>query len=211
MCRAAKVCSELGLEQSNWNLSSPLKPPQEFSEVHALFLSSYSFACDGNLELAIETLRKTNDGKIRDWYVEHGQMSGFFRLKALGSKSAPKYFGELDPNTSITNFETQVYERDGFKCAYCGNDVVHTRILKRMETLVGPESFRTSGTNAERHGTVFILRATADHVVPISRGGRTELSNLVTSCWSCNYGKSSYTLEEIGLKDPRSIKDTLKA
>jgi len=203
MCRGANVCTELGLDTSLWSNTSPLKPPQEFSEAYALFLSSYSYALKGEIALAKELLQKTNDGKIREWYVEHGQMSGFFRFKALGSRSAPKYQGELDPNSSISSFETQVYERDGFKCAYCENSVVPTRILKRMETLVGHESFRSSGTNEERHGTVFILRATADHVVPISQGGRTELSNLVTSCWSCNYGKSSFTLAEIGLQDPR--------
>jgi len=40
-------------------------------------------------------------------------------------------------------------------------------------------------------------------VDPHSRGGRTDPSNLVTACWACNYGKSSYTLTELGMEDPR--------
>jgi hypothetical protein len=33
-------------------------------------------------------------------------------------------------------------------------------------------------------------------------GGRTDESNLVTSCWSCNYGKANYTVEQIGISNP---------
>lgn len=29
------------------------------------------------------------------------------------------------------------------------------------------------------------------------------MANLVTSCQSCNYGKYNYTLEQLGLDDPR--------
>lgn len=28
-----------------------------------------------------------------------------------------------------------------------------------------------------------------DHIIPISRGGKDELSNLKTACWDCNRGK----------------------
>jgi 5-methylcytosine-specific restriction endonuclease McrA len=44
--------------------------------------------------------------------------------------------------------------------------------------------------------------ATLDHVVPLSLGGRTNESNLVTCCWSCNYGKANYTVEQIGIDNP---------
>jgi hypothetical protein len=30
----------------------------------------------------------------------------------------------------------------------------------------------------------------------------TSLENLVTSCWSCNYGKLDATLEQIGISNP---------
>ena len=39
--------------------------------------------------------------------------------------------------------------------------------------------------------------------MPWKLGGRTNTDNLVTACWSCNYGKSGYTLEELGLIDPK--------
>jgi len=37
---------------------------------------------------------------------------------------------------------------------------------------------------------------------PHSLGGRTELDNLVTSCYSCNFGKAEYTLKQLGIDDP---------
>jgi hypothetical protein len=38
----------------------------------------------------------------------------------------------------------------------------------------------------------------ADHTVPYSRGGPTELSNLTPSCRACNRSKSWHTLDEWG-------------
>lgn len=40
---------------------------------------------------------------------------------------------------------------------------------------------------------------TCDHVIPRSRGGRTEWENIVTCCVSCNRRKGGRTPEEAGL------------
>jgi 5-methylcytosine-specific restriction endonuclease McrA len=72
--------------------------------------------------------------------------------------------------------------------------------------MVGRDVFRASRTNQERHGVVLAFRANIDHVVPWKLGGKSDDSNLVTACWSCNYGKAQYTLDQIGLDDPRDRK-----
>ena len=41
---------------------------------------------------------------------------------------------------------------------------------------------------------------TIDHILPRSRGGRTEWENIVTSCAACNRKKSNRTPEEANLK-----------
>ena len=41
---------------------------------------------------------------------------------------------------------------------------------------------------------------TFDHVIPRSRGGKTEWSNVVTSCRHCNTRKGNKSLEKIGVK-----------
>ena len=58
----------------------------------------------------------------------------------------------------------QVFRRDGFRCVYCGR---------------GPDDG---------------IRLQADHVVPWSKGGPTELANLRTSCKDCNIGKGASSL-----------------
>ena len=40
---------------------------------------------------------------------------------------------------------------------------------------------------------------TIDHILPISRGGEDNLSNLVPCCKSCNSGKRNKTVEEYRL------------
>lgn len=42
--------------------------------------------------------------------------------------------------------------------------------------------------------------ATIDHVIPVSRGGKSEYTNCVTSCHECNNGKANRTPSEAGLK-----------
>jgi len=39
-----------------------------------------------------------------------------------------------------------------------------------------------------------------DHIVPRSRGGKTEWSNIVTSCIDCNLKKANRTPQEAGMK-----------
>jgi 5-methylcytosine-specific restriction endonuclease McrA len=42
--------------------------------------------------------------------------------------------------------------------------------------------------------------ATIDHVIPVSRGGKSEYTNCVTSCHDCNNNKANKTPSEAGLK-----------
>lgn len=54
-----------------------------------------------------------------------------------------------------------VLKRDKFKCQICG---------------------RTSKDN---------VKLEVDHIIPVSKGGKTEISNLQTLCERCNRGKSN--------------------
>jgi 5-methylcytosine-specific restriction endonuclease McrA len=42
-----------------------------------------------------------------------------------------------------------------------------------------------------------------DHILPHSRGGDNSMENLVLTCAGCNFGRMGYTLEQVGLLDPR--------
>lgn len=58
-----------------------------------------------------------------------------------------------------TKLRYKVLKRDGFRCKFCGV---------------------TSADGAKLH---------VDHIIPISRGGKTEMDNLQTLCSDCNLGK----------------------
>ena len=60
--------------------------------------------------------------------------------------------------------------------------------------------------NIEQHAAFQAMWVQYDHVLPIARGGTSTLDNMVITCAACNYGRMDYTLEEVGLTDPRKRK-----
>lgn len=205
VCRNSKFCSELGLDPKDWDTHCPLPTPAIFNSYLDFFVESYQLAIDGNISKGIDLLSKTGDSELKNWFVEHGQMSGWHhRVKVLALPKPNKFNGEVDPNKRISPFEADVYKRDGFKCRYCGIRVISPKALKKAEKLFGKENFVAVGKgNSIRHGIALTFRATADHVLPLSFGGRTNMDNLVTSCWNCNYGKYNVLIEQMGVADPR--------
>ncbi len=70
----------------------------------------------------------------------------------------------------VTN--TFLFARDRYRCQYCGRAQAE---LKPREAL------------------------TRDHLIPISRGGTNEWTNVVTACSSCNLRKANHLAHEIGM------------
>lgn len=70
----------------------------------------------------------------------------------------------------VTN--TFLFARDQYQCQYCGRTGAE---LKPREAL------------------------TRDHLIPLSRGGANEWTNVVTACSSCNTRKSNRLPNEIGM------------
>ena len=70
----------------------------------------------------------------------------------------------------VTN--TFLFARDAYKCQYCGRGAFE---LKPREAL------------------------TRDHLIPMSRGGTNEWTNVVTACSPCNTRKSNRLPSEIGM------------
>jgi hypothetical protein len=96
-----------------------------------------------------------------------------------------------------------VFNRDGYRCRYCGIRVINKKVLKLFQAIVGDTSFSMPKPDAGRHGVALVFMPSHDHVGPRSGGGFHSMENLVTACWSCQFGKWGYTLEELGVLDPR--------
>ena len=70
----------------------------------------------------------------------------------------------------VTN--TFLFARDRYRCQYCGRPQIE---LKPRESL------------------------TRDHLIPLSRGGTNEWTNVVTACSPCNTRKANSLPNEIGM------------
>jgi len=200
MCRGHNICSLLGTDPEKWSRDAPLPLPEWAPDSLDAFAEAVALAAKGDREASRSALLRTRDAELSEFYIEHAQNAGRARLKIQGVtwQRVPAVKGRYSARV-----EREVFARDSYTCRYCETPVVPQVLFKAYAQLVGHDAFRTGKTNACRHGTLLVFRACADHVVPRNLGGSDDLSNLVTSCRPCNFGKSRYTLEALRLDDPR--------
>ena len=83
-------------------------------------------------------------------------------IKVLESKLTASAFAKEQRTLMTKKLRESIKKRDDFTCCNCGNS-----------------------TYAEPN-----LLLEIDHIIPVSKGGRTVESNLQTLCWKCNRTKS---------------------
>ena len=83
-------------------------------------------------------------------------------IKILESKLTAKAFAKEQRNLMTTKLREHIKARDNFTCCICGNS-----IQKEPNLLLE-----------------------IDHIIPVSKGGKTLPENLQTLCWRCNRSKS---------------------
>ena len=103
-----------------------------------------------------------------------------------------------DPSTGLA-----VIQQFGWNCAYCSIPLI-SRAARQTLLVAYPRQLRWGSTNDQKHTAFMCMDNEFDHVVPHSRGGTNDAANLVPSCAPCNCGKEGWTLEQLGLIDPRS-------
>lgn len=69
------------------------------------------------------------------------------------------------------------------------------RVFSREWSKIRAEIFRRDNYTCQ-YCSVRGGRLECDHIIPVSRGGLTLESNLVTACFTCNRSKRNKTLEE---------------
>lgn len=76
-----------------------------------------------------------------------------------------------------------------------------TRIKENVKLRAESLYYRDHGVCVYCEKPITFTEMTCDHVVPKSRGGRYEWTNIVSSCYDCNYAKGSQT--PVGRWKPR--------
>ena len=87
-------------------------------------------------------------------------------IKTLESKLTASAFAKEQRTMMTKKLREAIKTRDDFTCCNCGNS-----------------------THKEPN-----LLLEIDHIIPVSKGGRTEETNLQTLCWKCNLTKSNKIL-----------------
>ena len=106
------------------------------------------------------------------------------------------------PRMPTLEARLQVKQRDGFFCRFCGIPVIESSVRKRIRA-AHPDALRWGKNNADQHAAFQCMWLQFDHVLPNSRGGESLIDNVVVTCAPCNFGRMEWTLEEVGLIDPR--------
>lgn len=96
----------------------------------------------------------------------------------------------------------EIITRDGRNCRFCGIPVVAPEVRKAIQSAY-PDALRWGSKNVDQHAAFQCMWLQYDHVLPHSRGGNNSLENIVITCAPCNFGRMDFTLEELGLIDPR--------
>jgi hypothetical protein len=203
MCKQKgnSFCSELGRDVSLWSKECPLPKPEWLHTELEFFNNVIDLAFDGKVEAARLILKESRDLDMRSWFDTHAQNIGAWRAKAFNVES-PKAIVPLDELKNFAKFETSLFARDNFRCGYCSCEIFPKKLFKKVQKIVGESYLPLGRTNATRSGFYLLYVGTLDHVLPWSLGGRTDERNLVTCCWSCNYGKANFTVEQIGIRNP---------
>lgn len=91
-------------------------------------------------------------------------------LLALEAPKTSKKHAQVERDKMSVSIRFAVMERDNFACKACGR------------------TYRKDG-----------VKLHVDHIHPVSKGGKTEMSNLQTLCQDCNLGKSAKIVADMEL------------
>jgi len=103
--------------------------------------------------------------------------------------------------------QVQITERYGRHCVFCGIPLIRKQVRVFLKSKY-PDDLSWGRTNLTQHSAFQCMWFQFDHILPHSRGGNNDIENVVPACAPCNFGRMQWTLEEVGLIDPRTIKLT---
>ena len=159
----------------------------------------------GRRDVADDLIRRSNMPVIREW-VESiwGKNSAYVQYRAVaGSVASIAKELRVKERMPTPAQKAELLGRDGYHCRFCGIPVIRTEIRKRIHAAY-PEALPWGRRNIEQHAAFQAMWVQYDHLVPHAGSGTNDLDNIVITCGPCNFGRMNYSLEEVGLIDPRT-------
>jgi hypothetical protein len=155
-------------------------------------------------QLAAELIDQANIPAIREWAESIRGKTGLYNQhwKVIDAPSTIEKTERGKARMPSLSLRRALHERDGYHCRFCGIPVIRSEIRKLLLKLY-PDVVPWGLPNSSQHTALQVMQANYDHVVPHSRGGKSDLTNLIVTCGPCNYGRMKFTLEEMRLTDPR--------
>ena len=161
---------------------------------------------------AAELIQAADLQPVREWIESlwgteraHPELVHFRRFRTV--PGAPPLLPKADRigvRMPTRTEKSEVIRRWGHRCSFCGIPVIRAEVRQAL-CREYPAEARWGATNETQHAALQCLWLQFDHVLPHSRGGDNSLDNVVITCAGCNYGRMHWTLEELGLFDPRSL------
>jgi len=105
----------------------------------------------------------------------------------------------------ILAVQRRIYARDGYRCRFCGQRVAPPEVVREIKKAYPSASRVEARRNADQNTGLILLQGVVDHVLPHCYGGTNDPVNMVTTCGKCNYGRNDFTLEQLGMLDPRDF------
>ena len=179
--------------------------PKEFAEWSDAFYAACAHLAVGDVVSARRRLREFDGRAVTCWFHFTAQNSGQDRIRLYQLDSTKDQ--KRKPTLSIVRSkkrmpdeatELEVYQRDRFRCRYCRAPVVPKLVIEFLSKRTDID-LRKESTNLTTHGAYWLHSASIDHVVPHALGGTNDKENLVTACPACQFGKGSFSLEELRL------------
>ena len=181
------------------------EPISEIRDAARLLDAAVTAHLMGRRDLAEELIRLADMPVLRD-YTESlwGSKSPYVQYRAIAD-APPSFSHDQRVKVRMPNSaeKAALYERDGHHCRFCGVPVIRREIRERIKS-VYPAALPWGPKNVLQHAAFQLMWAQYDHLLPHARGGTNTLDNVVITCAPCNFARMNYTLEEVGVLDPRA-------
>lgn len=164
----------------------------------------------GNRDRAAELIKRADQPSIREWVAPllgsvaaYPERADYVRYRSV--PNAPPILRKSERvavRMPSADQRAELIRQQGRHCGFCDIPLISVEVRKALVRAY-PGVATWGATNADCHAALLCMWLQFDHVLPHSRGGSNELSNILVTCSGCNYGRMSFTLAEVGLFDPR--------